>query len=38
MSENEYGPREKKPVVVTVNIGKVWGFIKKLLKRKETKK
>jgi len=38
MSENEYGPREKKPVVVMVNINKVWGFIKRILKRKGVKR
>ena len=38
MSENEYGPREKKPVVVMVNPVKIWSILKRLFKGKERKK
>ena len=38
MSENEYGPREKKPVVVMVNVIKVWSILKRLFKRKGVKR
>ena len=38
MSNNEYGPREKKPVVVMVSVNKVWAFLKGIFRRKESKR
>jgi len=37
MSENEYGPREKKSFMVMVNVFKVWDFIRRVFKLKERK-
>lgn len=34
MSENEYGPRERTPTIIKVNVFKVWSFIRKVFKKK----
>ena len=38
MSNNEYGPREKKPVVVMVSVVKVWSILKRIFRCKESKR